>query len=294
MADLQDYQFEVGDFVFGLNRGVFVEEDGFDPSGADWRTQDMPVAHGDGTVFGRDYLEPALWTWTLGVDKTDPATALEQMAALTKAWRASRNLGPGEVLPLRYRLAGRTRRVYGRPRRLAPTLDNRFMQGYASYIADFQRADDLHYDDVEKSATTTARVSSAGGLKAPLKAPLRSIRSLTSERGGGIDVGGDADTWAIVTIRGPISTAIVECPGRWRVELNRNLSSSDTVVIDPRPWARTVLLNGTAGVAGSLSRNTRLADMTLAPGPAVFTFSGVATASGASATVSWRDASHSL
>lgn len=294
MADLLDYQFEVDGYVFGLGRPVFTNEDGFDPSGAEWRVQDQSVAQGSGTVFGRDYLEPASWTWALGVDRTSEATALAEMALLTRAWRVSARLGPGEVVPLRYRLAGRTRRVYGRPRRLAPTLDNRFMSGYAAYLADFKRADDLHYDDVEKSATTTAQVSSAGGIKSPLKAPLRSIRQITSERGGGIEVGGDADTWAVVTIKGPISTAVVECPGRWRVELNKTLLADDVVVIDPRPWARTVLLNGGGGIAGFLGRGTRLADMTLAPGPAVFTFGGVATASGAQATVSWRDASHSL
>lgn len=295
MVDLQDYQFEVDGFAFGLGLGTFTDEEGFDPAGGDWRTQDGVVAHGDGATFGRDYLEPGSWAWELGIDKTSDATALEEMARLAKAWRVTRTLKPGEAVPLRYRLAGRTRRIYGRPRRLAPALDNRFMLGYAAYVADFKRADDLHYDDEEQSASTVpGAVSSAGGLTAPLKSPLRSTRSLASERAGSILVGGDADTWAIVTITGPASGVVVECPGRWRVELARPLIATDTVVIDPRPWVRTVVLNGSVGIAGSLGRGTHLADMTLAPGPTHFTFSAETSQAGATATVSWRNASHSL
>lgn len=295
MSDLtQDYTFDLGGYVFGLGRPVFTHEGAFDPGSVTWRTQDVDIAHGDGVVFGEDFITPPTWVWTLGVDQASDVAALAEMGRLAQAWRTRPK--PGDAVPLRYRVGGRTRRVYGRPRNLAPSLDNRLLSGYAEYLADFRLADALHYSDELKSTGNAqlAQSSIGGGLRSPLISPLRSIRPTSSARAGSDVVGGDAPSWAIVTIKGPVSSAVVEVVGQWRLELNMPLGPNDEVVVDPRPWKRSVILNGGGSVAGRLGRRTSLAELRLQPGPIQMIFNGAAASAGGTAKVSWRDAHHSL
>lgn len=297
MADLtSDYQFEVDGFVFGLGRPVFVEEDGFDPGTAEWRVQDGVIAQGDGRQFGRDFREAPTWAWNLGVDRDSESNALATLGEMAQVWaNEKRRRIPGAVATLRYRIAGRVRRVYGRPGRFGSAFDNRISQGYNAVTADFRLADHLHYSDVENSVTfALGSTSSAGGLKSPLVDPLRTTQRLASQRSGSVGVTTDAPTWAVVTIKGPISQPTVELVGGWKVSLDMVLTSSDSVTIDPRPWARTAILNGSASVGGRLGRLSRLADMLLPRGEHQFTLSGAATSVGATATVSWRDAHYGL
>ena len=295
-ALFDDYQFEIDGFIFGRGATVFVEDGTFEPGSVEWRTQDTDVAGGDGGVFGRDYISAPTWAWTLGVDRLTTAGALADMAELSKRWlggRARRN--PREVTTLRYQLNGRIRQVYGRPRNLAPTLDTRLTQGYAAYAADFKCADHLSYDANEQIVTIPLVAPYTGGFTVPAKMPWRSIRSLTSERRGAGVVRGDAETWPVIEIQGPISGGVLECVGRWRIELARTVAADQTLTIDTHPWARTVTMNdSTAGAGGFLGRRTRLSALYLAPGACQFLLTGSAATPGAVATVRWRDASHSL
>lgn len=298
MADLtDDYQFELDGVLFGRSTTIFVEEDGFSPGRVDWRTQDAEVPQGDGVMFGRDFAGAPTWAWNLGIDRDNETEVLADQSRLTAVWRADKHRRtPGAVAALRYRLNGRVRRVYGRPRALAPSFDNRFSQGYIGLVADFRCADHLHYDDDLKSNNIpVGEITQVGGFKEPLSEPIMDTRTTTAARAGGVDIGGDAPTWILVKFEGPISNPYVEADnGLWRIQLNTSIASGESITIDPRPWARTVLRSDGASVAGTLNRGSRLQEMSLAPGPHVITFGGSAQEPGSSTTVSWRDASYSL
>lgn len=293
MADLKDYQFELDDYAFGLGLPMLLVDGGFDPGSASWRTQDQPHAHGDGTTFGRDQLDGPTWAWELGTDQGDPASALKVLADFSKAWRATEaRQTPGAVLALRYALAGRTRRVYGRPRRLAAPPNNKILSGWIPVTCDFQTADALHYDDTEESLSVGITTSSAGGLTSPLKEPLATVTEGAETRTG-INVGGDAPTWAVVSFTGPVSNPYVELGG-WHCGLRGSLADGEEVTIDSRPWVRTAVRNDGASMGGRLDRKTYLDRMLLPPGGYEIVYGGGSSVATSTATVRWRSAFHAL
>lgn len=294
MADLtKDHQWELDGYVFGLGRPMLVVEDGFDPGSASWRTQDQSYASGDGKAYGVDYLDAPTWAFDGGCDAQDTASALKTLADFTRAWRAEETRRtPGAVLPLRYRIAGRVRRVYGRPRRLSHAPTNRILGGWLPITADFDCADALHYDDTEASTSIGITVSQNGGLTAPLMEPLSTVTA-GAETESGIIVGGDAPTWAVVTFTGPVSNPYVEV-GDWHCGLRGTLAEGEEVTIDSRPWARSVIRNDGASMGGSLDRKTYLDQMKLPPGQHAIVYGGGSEVANSTATVRWRSAYHAL
>lgn len=214
--DSTDYQFDIAGVSFGRGLPLFVVDGSFDPGTAEWRTQDGEVAHGDGNTFGRDYISGPTWAWTIGVDRFDPQNALERVRRIKRAWQptGSNRLAPSQVMRLDYRIAGRKRHVYGRPRNFATSLDNKILTGFAEITADFKCADHLTYDSSEQIVQTSLVADAAGGFRFPMKSPFRSVRLTTSERRGIGTVGDDADTWPIIEVKGPISGAVIECVGQ--------------------------------------------------------------------------------
>lgn len=293
MAELKDHQFEIDGYAFGLGLPVLVTDDGFDPGTVGLRTQDQPYPQGDGASFGEDFYDPPTWAWDLGTDQTDTASALKALSDFSRAWRPEKvRRTPGAVCTLRYRVAGRTRRVYGRPRRLAGAPSNRILGGWLPITADFQCADHLTYDDVEQSSEVQVTPSVAGGLTSPLMSPLSTVTT-GADSTGGIVVGGDAPTWAVVTFTGPVSAPSVEIAG-WHCGITGSLADGESVTIDPRPWARTALRNDGASMAGRLDRETYLDRMQLPPGSHAVVYRGGAETATSTATVRWRSASFAL
>lgn len=287
-AQLADFQFDLDGYVFGLGCDISLLDGGFDPGTAEWRTQDQDNPVGDGRVFGRDYLSGPTWGFSLFVDATDPETALAAWGDVSKAWR---NEGgrrtPGAVCTLRYAVAGRTRRVYGRPRRFAGTPDNKLLQGTAPITTDFDCADALHYDDVEQSVVVPILPATTGGFMAPFIFPLSTL-SAPGPRQGTITVDGDADCPVVIKVHGPVSAPVVTGPG-WLLNFaGLTLAYDEELVIDTRPWAKTALVRG-GSVAGTLTRqSTRLTDVRLALGDQAITFAGIDETASASCTLFWR------
>ena len=149
ISALSDGEFELDGFAFGgENDSVIVQPGGFDPGTADWRVQDQDSPNGDGVVFGRDWLSGQTWGFTFLTNEYTAGDALNSLEAMAALWKgnASRST-PGAVSILRYGIGGRTRRVYGRPRRWSLAVTPDLWGGVAPVVADFQCEGALHYDD---------------------------------------------------------------------------------------------------------------------------------------------------
>lgn len=299
MINLDEMQFEIleseessNGVPFGIGHDVSVNDGGFDPGELGWVTQDGVNSTRGTTMFGRDVNSGRTWAWTLHTDQEDTQTALAALARLNTAWRARAVVGtPGKVLPLRYRVGDRVRRVYGRPRRFAAPPSNQIISGMIPITCDFSVADDLHYDDAEQSTTITWAQDSDGGFVLPATLPITTLPG--SNKAGLVTVSGDAPAYPVIRFDGPVTNPSLSTD-EWTLTLNMSISAGQYVEIDTRPWAMTALLNGTASVAGKLGRRQWLEDVRLQPGNQELHFSGASSSGGATCTVRWRNAHNSL
>lgn len=297
MVDDFTFVLDVGDgspVEFGLHKDVFLVEDGWDTGTQDVRSQDLELPNEDGLNFGRDFLTPPSWTFELATNGSDEASSLAMMAPLAKAWksRALRDTPTARAM-VRYGIAGRSRRVYGRPRQFATAYDNRILSGTHQITAAFQLADSYYYDDGLSSLTIDILPAEGGAFaEFPIEFPLST--NVGTERDGGFTVGGDSPTWPRILFTGPVLNPYVMIEGK-KIAVNYNLIAGRQVVIDTAPWARTVqLFPGASNVSGSLTRDTRMNDMALDPGSYELAFGGVDPSGTAKVTIQWRNAWSSL
>lgn len=287
---LADYQFSLDGVVFGYGAAVGVPADGFQPDGDEYTVQDNERPSSDSIAFGEDYRTPGDWSWTLHTnDAEDDVAAMAAMKDLELAWRgdATRRF-PSKVSELRYAIAGRTRIVYGRPRRWAPSFDNRILSGYREVDCDFRRADTLFYDDEFKTSAVTIVQSVGNGLTAPIISPVTTLQGAARE-GTLPAIGGDVPAPFRATINGPVSRPSITGVG-WSIELDMVIAAGDTVVISTYPWEMRATLNGNTNVSGRLSANTRLSKARLAPTGETVYFNGIDNTGGATCTIFWRPA----
>jgi len=293
MATLQNKQFQLGNVQWGKGLPIFIEEGGFDPGTAEPRVQEAPRPMGDGILFGVDYIDPPTWAWTVGLNAESEEEALALLAPLTTAWRnnAGRAIS-GNSIPLRYNLAGRTRRVYGRPRHIsAPKMDTRIDVGYAQSVLDFKCEDHLSYDDVEQSVILTLVNTSAGGWVFPNTFPIFTQGSGT--RQGVISVDGDAPAHFTATFEAPNGLSNPALVGAgWAFDIAATIPAGMSVTVDTR--TATVLRSDGASLAGALSRRSRIGKARLKGGGQELVFTGVDPSVSARCTVRWRPAHHSL
>lgn len=296
---LSDFQFSLDlddgstPVEWGLGKDVFVLPDGFDPGDVDYRAQDLEIPNEDNMAFGRDFATPPKWTWEMATNGDSEGESLEMARALAVAWKSQvvRN-APGKRAIVRYRFNGRTRRIYGRPRRWATTYDNRFMGGTHQIIADFQCADIMHYDDGLSYHAIDILPAEGGYLIAPLVAPLST--TIGTVRDSGFTVGGDSATWPRILFNGPVLNPYVTIDGRM-VALTINLLTGQQAVIDTAPWARTVIrYPDLANISGNLTRDTRMSAMALEVGDHEMTFGGTDPSGMSKVTIQWRNAWSSL
>ena len=145
--------FQLGGVDFGGDHPVQVV--GFDPGSGSTRTQDVDVPMGDGRLMGRDFHSAPSWMFDFYTNVWDWAEALDLADTVAAVWSGDQVRDtPGEVMPLRYWMADRWRRVYGRPRNFSPPDGGLFSKlGRAEFAASFDLVDRLHYDDAEQSAS---------------------------------------------------------------------------------------------------------------------------------------------
>jgi hypothetical protein len=290
VTDPVDGGFELDGVLFGERGDVLVES--FSPGSADKRTQDTDAPMGSYRQFGRDFKTPPTWGWSLSTNRNDETGTHDTLEALAAVWDRESDEEPNGVTALRYRINGRTRRVYGRPGRFVYTPDVRRKQGYMAIDCDFRLADTRHYEDAEQVATLSMEPSHPGGLVSPLLSPLTSLDA-TDDQDGQIVVGGTMPTPLVVEITGQATRPYIEIVGLMSLRLEGNVDTGDTVTLDARPWALSATrLNG-GSVAGMLLGN-RVSELMIPPGSYQLRFGASASTGGASATVRWRAASKTL
>ncbi|MFJ7004153.1 hypothetical protein ACIQU7_23530 [Streptomyces albidoflavus] len=264
---------------------------------------EQPLPGEDGVRWGRDYQRTATTTFELGVDGVDalvdrhlvrpsfggrklgdfelpewaPVTGtresrtMDGVALLRQAWRADGvRRKAGRVAWLRHRAGGRTRRMYGRPREFDVVHRRLQRQGYTPVTARFVALDDRHYDDTESVAELWAYDAFMERPGLPPWLPTVPPYLRPPQKTAGVRNAGDMATYPHITIHGPCASPQVAITGLWTVTLGMTIPRGSYVVIDARPWIRTVVRTtggSTASVADKLTRSSpRLADMALPPG----------------------------
>ncbi|GGW95305.1 hypothetical protein [Streptomyces noursei] len=287
-------------FTFGSIRSGYYLLEPYEIAHGETDTGDTPLPRADGIRFGQDYRSAATITFEIGVDAVDDATTqrarhganLNRLSVMGQAWDAEalrRRFATPAVLSTVQ--GGRGRRFYGRPRKWAPAGSKLTRQGYTPVVATFACQDATAYDEVEQRTRVDIAPPPHRGLVGPLTTPLTMTGESSGKVAGVVMVGGTRPTWPLITIYGPITQPVCEVVGRWKVSLDLTLGEGEQIVIDPRPWARTVLRNGSASVAGSLYRGSpRLEEMRLPIGRQDFVLRGTDLTGTAYMTIAWRDA----
>ncbi|MGW7090112.1 hypothetical protein ACWGH2_42385 [Streptomyces sp. NPDC054871] len=301
---------------------------------------DQALPGEDGIRLGRDYQRQAIVTFELGVDTvdapvdrhwpapywmvagsrvgdwTDSPIALpelkkkgtpwewnqEGVSMLRQVWRGdSIRLKPTRVAWLLHKSAGRTRRLYGRPRKFEIAHSRLTRQGYTPVLAEFVALDDRFYDDEEQLAEMwdlyrRGRKPVPGrpswpGMPEWLFQPTKKSVVLR--------VAGRLPTYPVIVINGPCKDPKVSLTRGWSVQLATTLKKDEFVTIDARPWARTVIRTTASGttssVADKLTRaSARLGAMSLPPGLWAATLSYTRSSdvfnSGPRVQIKWRNA----
>jgi hypothetical protein len=286
-------------FRFGTVPTGYYLLDDFEVKDTDITAGDTPLPREDGIRYGQDFTTGATITFEVGVDTVDAGSTLlarhganlDAVSVMKQAWDA-RALRGRQATPavLSTTQGGRPRRWYGRPRKCEKAASKLTRQGYTPMVATFAVAHTGSFDDVEQMTRVDLAPPPHRGIKGPLKAPLAMIGQSTARAPGEIVVGGNRPTWPVISITGPISEPVCELVGRWKVHLQINLNEGEKIVIDPRPWARTVMKGG-ASFAGTISRSSpRLEDLLIPPGRQDFVLRGSDLTATAFMTVAWRDA----
>jgi hypothetical protein len=302
---IKDFNFEIlpdvdadDGVLFGIGQDVSLDDGGFTPGSTDWATQDAESSQNGTTAFGRDRLLGPTWNWQLHVNRDDDVNALESLAELKTAWRALhiRNT-PGAVLPLRYRLAGRTRRIYGRPRRFEESPTNTMLGGHLPISVDFKCVDGFTYDDVMQNVSMRLGqeledegIDTGGGFIFPLTFPT--ITLPPTKRQSRVLIGGDAPAYPIIRFQGPVTNPVL-ITDDWRIGVTMQIQDGQYVEIDTRPWKQTALLNGNASVAGLLGRKTRMDKVVFNPGVFEARYNGFSSGE-TICTVRWANTWNSL
>lgn len=255
----------------------------------DLENEDARRPRADGMAFGRDFAGSQAVIFRMQVEQF-AATATERQAAcravvgaLRAAWDAPevRNT-PGALAEL---VSNSGRVGYGRPRRFVS--DDTFdYAGAADLLADFRLERAIWYGAPVTVVVPFAPVS-RGGLVSPLVSPLTSTGA--GERTDVLELAGERGSWAVFTIRGPITDPWIEVGGV-RYALRGTFAADDVVTIDTRPWAMTVRRNG-ASIAGALTADsTPLDAASIPPGAHVVRFGGISNTATASLTIEARPA----
>jgi hypothetical protein len=289
MVALTNRDMEINGIPIGLAHDVFIVD--LQVGDATITDQDAPLAGRDGLAFGRDTHAPSPWTISFCVNQTSGPTAVATLEKLSTMWNdLSIRSDPGSEVLLRYSLGGRTRSVFGRPRRWSSSPTNLLEAGRIDAVGEFQPSDQYTYADDLGRITLNMIGSTPSGLIFPVIFPWGT--TLGGQRQGVIpDTGTGAPTPIVATMHGPIANPFLSGDG-WRIDLLDTIPYDMTVTIDSR--LGTVVRSDGANLSGKLSRTTRLSDALLGPGAQELVFGGNDLTGTATCVVEWHSRSTSL
>lgn len=293
MAELLEGQYALEvygeELIFGGKKTTpyYVETADFGEAGMANNVISAPRA--DGRIFGRDYRDgrTILFSGSI-ITPAGPTAALDALDAIESAWDPENlRTQPGDVAVLRMRRGGRTRRVYGRPRRFKST-SGATQRGWIPFTMDFETSDHRYYSDGEFVETIGMIPKAQGGLVGSLKGPL--IAAGTNDGSGILSVHGSKPSWLTTRINGPIINPTIELLGFWKFQLNVTLAYDQWVVIDPTPWTRMVRRNDGANLAGEFTAaSVTLSEMRAPKGDQQLLLTGIDATNTATAQAYWRD-----
>lgn len=290
--ELDEFQFDLDGYVFGLGMPVFIDAEGFDPGDPDNITQDGSNPITGARAFGRDMHSAQTWTFACYLSTEDVESALAAAAAMGSKWRDEKWLPADARAMLRYRIGGRTRCVFGKPRRFSFKPGNALLQGNLPPLATFDTVDVKHYDDVESFVDILKAPSISGGFEVPFEAPLVVEVPANDVPQGSIEVGGDTSTGFAIDFFGPLTNGSVKVGDEFTAGFTGTLQAGQSLTIDGRPWATSVTRTGGADVV--LSRDTRLNRAVVRPGNYQAVLSGSDETGTARCRVRWRNAHSTL
>lgn len=254
----------------------------------DTRTGDVPAPREDGTRFGRDYLDGQTLTILVAGLDSPGVEQLEHYGEFREMWRSvATRAASGATSMLRMGRAGRTRRVYGRPRHWEPEL-GQDSNGHTVILAEFKCIDDLFYGDSENVLTTNFLQPGDGGFRFPATFPWGTEGVSVSQ--GVLRIGGPQPVWPCFKILGPITRPVVEVVGQFKIGLDVSIARGEWIGIDPRPWSRGVRRgNGVDVTASLLPGSPQLSGLRLAPGGYQVVLRGADLTGTSSLTTAWRE-----
>ncbi|MGC4950894.1 hypothetical protein ACLQ2N_32480 [Streptomyces sp. DT224] len=208
----------------------------------------------------------------LRTEGTRETWAQDGVNMLRQVWRAdSLRDRPGEPAWLSHRTGGRTRRLFGRPRKFAVAHSRFARQGFIPVVADFVTVDDRFYDETRQTAElwdysvprTMWRPGRPGAFEEWVASHTRKKVQIA--------VGGRLPTHPVIVMHGPCKNPKLTVHGLWAVQLSLVLKAGEHVTIDASPWYRNVTKTAASGarsaVGTALTRaSPRLAKMAIPPG----------------------------
>lgn len=292
--DIQDYNFVLADSVsdspwvpFGVGQAIDLKA--FDPGGFDVRNQDTPGVQGDYMTFGTDYHTPPVWSWDLRTDMRTPGDARDWADRFKVVWQNAVRNSPNGVVPMRYRIDGVVRRVWGRPRRFTPSM-GKIHLGKIYIVADFQLAEDVYYDDVESGTIVAIAPGWTGssGIILPSTLPWQ-FSTGPAPRLGQMQIQGTTNTWVDAVFTGPISNPWVQV-GSLTFGLVGFIPLGKNVRLSGKPWQMGVYMSDGSWHPEMLDPRSRLSQLQMAPGLYAITYGGADATGTSQVTVTWRNA----
>lgn len=276
------------------------------------RTVEVDLPNEDGITFGREFQGARRWTLTGSVKGGDPnrpsndaevEEAWEALSDLVAAWdNAVPRQEQRDVTELQFKRPGReTMVMYGRPERIDPDTSVSFA-GHIKYTALFRQSDPYYYSTTEQTTGIGVQIPYSGGLlytedMEALQLPF--VTSASVERLGSFFNSGNANSWSIITMQGPVLNPTIQLYEQdaedpmWSVTLKTSIGSLESIIIDTRPWARTVLRNDGANIAGTMY-GSRLSEMTVPPGFNELVYAGTDGTGTSSCSLKYRNAWKSI
>lgn len=277
------------DFLFGTGVTPVFNRTAPDLGDVEVRTSDVSQPYSDGDLMGRDFAGGRTISFDLGVKGTPPEIR-DHLGRLAAAWDArSVRQDPGSTAEIHSNYRGAHRVAYGRPRRFAASIAD-VSTGLGTAVAEFQTVDPYFYGADKESAVVRLTSGGAGGLLAPLAAPLATTGS--SDRSTALTVTSDLPVWPVIKIAGPIINPEVELLGLWKFRLLDSLAYDQKLTIDTRPWRRGVYVTpGRKSRRGALSRDSvRLVDAAIPAGTYEIAFRGRTDSGNPEAEIRWQNA----